>query len=141
MNGLTCRRSRASLSSPGRCDGVSWSDGRLCRIVAVSDSASSRPLPAVRAAAVPALCRLPLVVSTVSETETTPVRRRRLSHHHDPASLTRFHGRSSLSASGRGSTESRSKFPVSRVTYFTFFPFNSFSSFWAFLLPDVTSVS
>jgi len=80
-HGLNWIKYITSLSSRGRCDGVSWSDGRPWHIVAVSDCASSRPLPAVRAAAVPTLCRLPLVTSTVSETETPPVRRRRLSHH------------------------------------------------------------
>jgi len=37
VNGLTCCRSRASPSSWGHCDGVSWSDGRLWLIVAASD--------------------------------------------------------------------------------------------------------
>jgi len=143
VNGLTCRRSRASLSSPGRCDGVSWSDGRLCRIVAVSDSASSRPLPAVRAAAVPTLCRLPLVVSTVSATETPPVRRRRLSHHRIVTPLpwpgfTDGH-RYRRQVIVRRSLGASSPSPESRISYFSLF--NSFSSFWAILSPDVTSVS
>jgi len=55
VNGLTYMYCRSRASPSRRCDGVSWSDGRLCLIVTASDCASSRPLPAVRAAAVPTL--------------------------------------------------------------------------------------